>query len=179
MPVVYTNPRFCVEEVDVEQGSVSRKHFFVKKKDAVLIVLTCEDKVLTIRNSRPLFSNVSCELPGGAIDPGETPLVAAYRELREETSIDEINLEPFGITVPLPSLVSESVFIFRGRLSTMPDLLITEEALAEGISKYEWIEIDKLDHFLSNGMVESSVDGYALSLLFMKEKKGDDGEYQF
>ena len=36
-------------------------------------------------------------IPGGHIDPGETPAPAAVRELREETAIGVLGLVPLGI----------------------------------------------------------------------------------
>lgn len=172
MSVIHKNPRFIVREVEIKQHDLSkRKHYFVEKKDAVLIVLTHNSNVLVLHNNRPLFSTTSIELPGGAIDLGEAPLDAAYRELQEETSIENIELKPFGVTVPLPSLVTETVHLFKGELSTTPELMLSYDARMEGISKYEWLAIDSLDSILRGGKVQCSVDAYALSLLFMRELK--------
>jgi len=171
MNIIHKNPRFHVTEIDIEQNSNCKTHYFVQKRDAVLVIVTCEEMVLVLHNSRPLISANSVELPGGAIDVEEEPLSAAYRELKEETSIDSICLEPFALTFPLPSLVSEKVYIYRGRLSSLPDLNVGHEAAIEGISKYSWIAIDRLDSFLSEGKVDCAVDAYALSLLFMEELK--------
>jgi ADP-ribose pyrophosphatase len=41
--------------------------------------------LLMIRNYRPVFDEVMWELPGGDLEPGETPEQAALRELLEET----------------------------------------------------------------------------------------------
>lgn len=52
---------------------------------ACILALTPDNKVILARQFRPGPGKVLDELPGGAIDPGETPEAAARRELLEET----------------------------------------------------------------------------------------------
>jgi 8-oxo-dGTP pyrophosphatase MutT (NUDIX family) len=62
----------------------------VVERDVVrLVVLDIDERVLLIRIDEPLDPTPgrAWELPGGGIDPGETYVDAAVRELREETGI--------------------------------------------------------------------------------------------
>lgn len=52
---------------------------------AGVIALTKDNHVIIAKQYRPGPERVMDELPGGAIDPGESPLAAAKRELLEET----------------------------------------------------------------------------------------------
>ena len=54
--------------------------------DAVNVAaVTAENKVVFAEQYRFGINKYTTEIPGGLIDPGETPLTAAVRELREET----------------------------------------------------------------------------------------------
>jgi putative hydrolase of HD superfamily len=52
---------------------------------AAVLALTPEGDVVLVRQFRPGPGRVLAELPGGCIEPGETPVAAAARELLEET----------------------------------------------------------------------------------------------
>ena len=52
---------------------------------AAVVAQTADGRVVVIRQFRWAVQRTLVELPAGLIDPGETPLAAAQRELREET----------------------------------------------------------------------------------------------
>ena len=54
----------------------------------VYIIAFKDDQFLMVRHARRAW-----EMPGGKIDPGETPEEAAIREFREETGCDVVDLE--------------------------------------------------------------------------------------
>jgi ADP-ribose pyrophosphatase len=61
-------------------------YFLAEQHDvATVLAVTPEDEVLLVRLYKHGAGRVELELPGGMIDPGEHPLDAAARELREET----------------------------------------------------------------------------------------------
>lgn len=57
---------------------------------SVYAIAVEEDRVLLVRlsDSSPIFLPGLWHLPGGGIDPGEQPLEALARELREETGLE-------------------------------------------------------------------------------------------
>ncbi len=67
-------------------------------KIAVIFAMTPEKKVILAKQFRPGWKKVFMELPGGGIEPGEKPSLAAARELLEETgykgSIKPITIFP-------------------------------------------------------------------------------------
>ncbi|WP_139983374.1 NUDIX hydrolase [Nocardioides litoris] len=50
-----------------------------------VLALTDDDRVVLVEQYRPGPDRVVLSLPGGLVDPGEDPVAAGLRELREET----------------------------------------------------------------------------------------------
>jgi 8-oxo-dGTP pyrophosphatase MutT (NUDIX family) len=66
---------------------------------ARVVCLDSGRRVLLLRWRDPVDGNELWEPPGGGIEPGETPIEAARRELCEETRLDPAAVRPRGIVV--------------------------------------------------------------------------------
>jgi 8-oxo-dGTP pyrophosphatase MutT (NUDIX family) len=69
-----------------------------------VIALTRDERVVLVRQFRVGTAEVSLEIPGGIIDPGEEPLAAGARELREETGYSGGAWRIAGRVRPNPAL---------------------------------------------------------------------------
>ncbi len=79
-----------VYQVTLNNGLVRKMDRIIKaggNGDAVIILpVTTDEKYVVIVESRPNIKNgIAIEFPAGMVDPGEEPIVAAKRELLEET----------------------------------------------------------------------------------------------
>jgi len=74
-------------------------------RDWVLVIpVTPDGQVVLVRQYRHGVQRVVLEVPGGVIDPGETPEATAARELREETGYQAERVRYVGRMMPNPAL---------------------------------------------------------------------------
>lgn len=76
-------------------------HYVVTELDAVTVLAVTEDEhVLVVRQYRPAVRKTTLEFVSGHIEEGETPLLAAERELLEETGHRAVHWTPLGTFLP-------------------------------------------------------------------------------
>ena len=84
------------------------------------------------RQFRYPVGQVFIEMPAGKLDPGDTPLSCAQRELREETGYSAVDWSYVGTLHPCIGYSSERIEIFLAR-----DLIPGQQSLDQG----EFLEV--------------------------------------
>jgi 8-oxo-dGTP pyrophosphatase MutT (NUDIX family) len=77
-----------------------------------VIAMTAARECVLVRQYRFGSDALSLEIPGGVIDPGESPLMAAERELREETGYAAERWTALGSIAPNPAFIRNRLFSF-------------------------------------------------------------------
>jgi len=80
---------------------------------ALIVPFLSQDRILFIRQLRPVINRYLYELPAGTLDPHEKPRACALRELIEETGYAARRLARIGRIFPVPGYSTEMITIFR------------------------------------------------------------------
>jgi len=80
-----------------------------------VIPLTADGRVVMIEQFRHGTGEVTLEIPGGMVDPGETPRETAAREMLEETGYAARELVALGSLHPNPAIQDNRIHTFLAR----------------------------------------------------------------
>ncbi|MCE5294869.1 MAG: NUDIX hydrolase [Chlamydiales bacterium] len=90
-------------------------------KEAALTIIFYDEKILLVkRRDVPVWV-----LPGGGIDDGETPEIAAIREAKEETGLDVAITRKVGVWLPINRLGS-CAHVFECKVITRDFVLVPQ-----------------------------------------------------
>jgi ADP-ribose diphosphatase len=83
--------------------------------DAVAMLPIDGETCILLRQFRFAIGEEICEAPAGTMDPGETPLRTAQRELIEETGLAGETFLPKGFIYTTPGFTTEKIHLFEVR----------------------------------------------------------------
>jgi ADP-ribose pyrophosphatase len=118
--VVYRGPVFSVvSDVVIEPGNIRARRDVVRHSGSI-VVLGVDDSratplVLLERQYRYAAAERLWELPAGRVDPGETNLAAAKRELLEETGYTARRWQRALFFYASPGFLDETMEVFVAR----------------------------------------------------------------
>lgn len=138
--------------------------------NAGLVALTRDNHVLVARQFRPGPERIMDEIPGGGVDEGEEPIVAAARELREETGyVTDEPLESLGIAYR-DAYMNDTNHYFLAR-NCYP-------TSAQQLDAHEFIDIVQLtiDEFIAGAKSGKMTDSVAVLMALDKLREVQHGK---
>ena len=157
--VVYRNAWITVREDDViRPDGLEGIYGVVETRLATgVIAMTPEEEIYLVGQYRYPLHSYSWEIIEGGSDPGETPLAAAKRELREEAGIEAAHWEPLGGEIHLSNCYSSE----RAYLYLATDL----RRVASAPEGTEVLEIRKVPFADALSLVYEGVIKDAMSIM--------------
>lgn len=104
--------RFRIVQDQVRVGGQEQPYDYLEIREGVSILPLLESRILVQRQYRYPVRSWQWELPGGFVDPGETPEQAAVRELEEETGYTVKKLHALGAFYPSFGSTNEKIWLF-------------------------------------------------------------------
>jgi ADP-ribose diphosphatase len=151
---VYKCALFSVTEDHATDGKgyEIRRSIVRHAGSAVMMAVDAKKRILLVRQYRLPAQQKMWELPAGKMDPGETPLQAAKRELIEETGCRARNWKKLVSFYPSPGYIGEKMTIFLATDLTEGEAQPMEDERIE----CRWFSTSEIDRMLKAGTI---IDG--------------------
>ena len=141
----------------------SEPYLHLRTQDYVAIIAIFENKITLVKQFRIALNLETIELPSGLIDPGQTPISAAWNELEEEAGL-----------IPTSEAISLPVhYIDSARLETRVTPFFFQSTkkkegwvAEDGVTPF-WIEKNELAAALDSGLLSLSSHSGMLAYLRM------------
>lgn len=158
--IVYQSPYFEIYEDEVVTPD-GRKSIYYKDKtrDAVAIVALDKNKNIYLIKEDKYITGLMITLPAGVIEKGETPLLSAKRELKEEVGLEAKRWQNLGYFWASPGRSDLKGWVFLAE-----DLIEGEQKL-DGGEKIEVVKVPfkKVIEMIKKGEI---IDAWAIIPIF-------------
>lgn len=133
-----------VDTVRLPNGETATREI-VRHPGAVAVLALHDDRMIVVEQYRKPLEKSQVEIPAGKLDPGEDPLEAALRELKEETGYGCESIRPLCSFYTSPGFADEKLHLYvaeglhKGAANPDEDefLDISELSLDEALSAIE------------------------------------------
>ncbi len=165
---IYDSPWVRVGLADISQPSGHRfEHHTVTLPPAAIVVVLDDagEKVLMAWRHRFVSDVWNWELPGGLLDPHETPADTAAREVEEETGYRPRVVEHLVTFEPMVGTVRSPHYVFLARGAEE-----VADAAEVNEGSFEWVLLTDIPELIAKGRIVNS--GSLIGLLHMLALNG-------
>lgn len=103
---------FC-DDVTLPSGKLAKREYVRHRGAVAVVALDDKENVYLVKQYRYAIGRETLEIPAGKLEVGEhDPREAAERELSEELGITANTLEPMGVYISSPAILTERIYCF-------------------------------------------------------------------
>ena len=148
--LTHSNPFMEIRHTHADFGAFSKDYYVVHFGPRVGVVALNRGKLLLVRQYRFLVNDMSWEIPGGKVEPDESPEVAGRRECLEETGVNCRNLEKLVAYYPGLDNVENRTTLLYTEEADLPTEFVSNAAEVEEIA---WIEFGECLEMVFSGKI--------------------------
>jgi ADP-ribose pyrophosphatase len=146
------------ERVDFPQGGHTYFDIVKHPGGAVIAAINEANEICLLKQWRHAIGQTIWELPAGCLEPGESPLVTARRELEEEAGVTALQWVDLGYISSSPGFSNELLYLFEAREIKKGTLKLDEAEQLEA----HWLPLDQAYEMCVNGDI---IDANTLAVL--------------
>lgn len=140
-----------VDTVTLPGGATATREI-VRHPGAVAVLALVDDKMLVVEQYRKPMEKSQVEIPAGKLDPGEDPLVAAERELIEETGYRPASLKLLSSFYTSPGFADELIHLYVADELTQGEAQPDEDEFLE----LEAITLEQAQQYIREGRISDA-----------------------
>ena len=151
--IIYKCPKFVVAEKDFKLpgGRIVRRYPFIKREPGSLILAFKENKLLLLKEYRPILGCWVYQLPGGKVEKGESPSTCAKREIEEETGYKVKSIKQMFRIWVSPSFIKQYNYFFVAQIASKGE----QKLESDETIKIEFAKLDKVLRMIMDGKITS------------------------
>ncbi|NLA69617.1 MAG: NUDIX hydrolase [Clostridiales bacterium] len=151
--IVYEGPIFDIRKYEVETvAGIGYRDVLEHNGGSVIMPIKDDGKIVLVKQYRKPLEAEVLELPAGKIDEGEEPLVAAIRELKEETGYTANSMEHLISFTPTCGYSGERLHIYYCKGLTPGETNFDE---TEDLDIVEY-SVNELIEMIKSGIIHDS-----------------------
>lgn len=167
--LVYEGKIFDITYDDIVLSDGIKRHREIIHHPGGVVIFAVKDdgNILLVTQYRYAVKSVQIELPAGRLEKGEDPLLAAQRELREETGYIAKNWQSLGHIFTTFGICDEKLYLFKAT-----DLTYYKQDLDEGeILTYFEMPLSEVQNLIKNGTINDAKTICALARASLESKQ--------
>lgn len=152
--IVYEGKIFDITYDDIVLSDGLKRHREIIRHPGGVVIFAQKENgnVLLVKQYRYAVKSVQTELPAGRLEKGEDPLVAAQRELREETGYIAKKWTSLGFIFTTFGICDEKLYLFKAT-----DLAYDKPDPDEGeILTYFELPLKQVQNLIKNGTINDA-----------------------
>lgn len=131
------------KRIKLPSGHTSDFEIIIHPGAVLIIPFLSKEKVIILRQFRPVINSYLYELPAGTLKTAESPLLCCQRELIEETGFSAKKLKRLGEIYPVPGYSTEKIRIYKAE-GLKPERICTEKDEVISVKIVSKTQIKKL-----------------------------------